>query len=121
MAPHMVIIVPEPTGYAGIKHVAVSLPRIAWLIDHEKWLEPEDVPEPEIRDMRRLRRHKGPRSPSLRTLVRWAIRCDTAEQLGERLRQRYERQARRAGDALPRRTDAEDRQVLDRLLDDAIG
>ena len=31
------------------------------------------------------------------TLVRWAVKCDSAEQLGERLRRRYQRQQRRQG------------------------
>ena len=30
---HMVVIVPELTGYASIRHVAVSLPYAAQLID----------------------------------------------------------------------------------------
>jgi hypothetical protein len=38
-----------------------------------------------------------PRGPSLRTLVRWALKCDSAEQLGKRIRQRYDRQHRGPG------------------------
>ena len=33
---HMVVIVPELTGYASIRHVAVSLPYAAQLIDGKK-------------------------------------------------------------------------------------
>ena len=33
----------------------------------------------------------------MRTLVRWAQACDSAEQLGERLRRRYQRQQQRQG------------------------
>jgi hypothetical protein len=54
----------------------------------------------------------------MRTLVRWALRCHSAEQLGLKLRQRYERQQRRAGGSP--QADVEERRELARLLDDAI-
>jgi hypothetical protein len=34
----MVVIVPELTGYASIRHVAVSLPYVAQLIDGKKYM-----------------------------------------------------------------------------------
>ena len=37
---HMVVIVPELTGYASIRHVAVSLPYVAQLIDGVKYMLP---------------------------------------------------------------------------------
>jgi hypothetical protein len=40
---HMVVIVPELTGYASIRHVAVSLPYAAQLIDGTKYVEPGDL------------------------------------------------------------------------------
>ena len=43
------------------------------------------------------RRQRAPRAPIMRTLVRWALQCDSAEQLGERLRRRYQRQQQRQG------------------------
>ncbi|MBR0851650.1 hypothetical protein JQ543_28180 [Bradyrhizobium diazoefficiens] len=55
----------------------------------------------------------------MRTLVRWALKCDNAEQLGHRIRQRYERQTRRAG--IGPQSTAEDRAAIERLLTDAIG
>ena len=36
----MVVIVPELTGYASIRHVAVSLPYVAQLIDGVKYMLP---------------------------------------------------------------------------------
>ena len=39
----MVVIVPQQCGPAGIMHVPVSVPRIACLIDHVKYLEPSDA------------------------------------------------------------------------------
>ena len=39
---HMVVIVPELTGYASIRHVAVTLPYAAELIG-EKYMLPGDV------------------------------------------------------------------------------
>ena len=92
---HMVVIVPELTGYASIRHVAVSLTYAAQLIDGVKYMLPGDVKPPESGTERR--RQRAPRAPSLRVLVRWAVKCDSAEQLGERLKRRYDRQRQRAG------------------------
>ena len=42
---HMVIRTPMQTGYASIRHVAVSLPYVLpELVDGVKYLEPKDVP-----------------------------------------------------------------------------
>jgi hypothetical protein len=43
------------------------------------------------------RRQRAPRASSLRVLVRWAVKCDSAEELGKRLKRRYERQQQRQG------------------------
>ena len=57
---HMVVIVPELTGYASIRHVAVSLPYVAALIG-DKYMEPGDVKPPEGGTERR--RQRAPRAP----------------------------------------------------------
>ena len=88
---HMAVIVPELTGYASIRHVAVSLPYAAQLIDGVKYMEAKDLPRLEGTELRRAR------APSLGFLVKWAQKCDFAEQLGERLKRRYDRQRQRAG------------------------
>ena len=75
----MVVIVPELTSYASIRHVAVSLPYAAQLIDGKKYMLPGDVKPPESGTERRRQR-------------RWAQACDSAEQLGEK---RYQRQRQR--------------------------
>jgi hypothetical protein len=67
---HMVVIVPELTGYASIRHVAVSLPYASQLIDHVKYMEPQDVRPPEGDTERR--RQRAPRTVS--TLWRKAVR-----------------------------------------------
>jgi len=107
---HMVVIVPELTGYASVRHVAVSLPYVAALIG-EKYMLPQDVKPPEGGTERR--RQRAPRAPSMRTLVKWAQRCDSAEQLGERLRRRYQRQQQRHG--LARTGGRDDRELAERL------
>jgi hypothetical protein len=66
----MVVIVPELTGYASIRHVAVSLPYASQLIDHVKYMEPQDVRPPEGDTERR--RQRAPRTVS--TLWRKAVR-----------------------------------------------
>jgi hypothetical protein len=115
----MVIMVSMLSGYDTLLHVPVSLPRIDCLIDHEQYLEVDDMPPAEIRDLRRLRLQKTPRAPSMRTVVRWALRCQSAEELGQRLRQRYERQQPRRCRRIAH-LEAEDRRELDRLLNDAL-
>ena len=66
---HMVVIVPELTGYASIRHVAVSLPYVAQLIDGVKYMLPGDVKPPEGGTERR--RQRAPRAP-MRYLVKLA-------------------------------------------------
>jgi hypothetical protein len=65
----MVIRIVELTGYAGVRRVTVSLPYASQLIDHVKYLEPQDVKPPE--DDTELRRARAPRGPSLRSLSSW--------------------------------------------------
>jgi hypothetical protein len=86
----MVIRVPLLTTYATVKHVDVSLPLVPCLIDGEEYMDPRDVRPLEGQELRRAR------APSLRFLVKLAMRCDNAEQLGKRLRCRYQRQALQA-------------------------
>jgi hypothetical protein len=114
----MVVIVPELTGYASIRHVAVSLPYAAQLIDGVKYMLPGDLKPPEGGTERR--RQRAPLAPSMRTLVRWAQACDSAEQLGERLKRRYDRQRQRAGlaPADRHRAEAELAERLDKVLAD---
>ena len=97
----MVIRVPELTGYGGIRRVAVSVPYAAQLVDRVKYMLPGDVKPPE--GDTELRRHRAPRGPTLRSLVRLALRCESAEELGRRLKRRYERQQQRQGTAGPGR------------------
>lgn len=85
MAPRsMVVVVPELTGYAVLRHVYVSVPYAACLLDGVKYME--QPPPPETRDLRKMRRQETPRAPTLRRLVKLAMECDSAEQLGHRLR-----------------------------------
>ena len=92
---HMVVIVPELTGYASIRHIAVSLPYASQLINHVKYMEPQDVKPPEGDTERR--RQRAPRAPSMRSLVKLALECQSPEELGQRLKRRYQRQQQRQG------------------------
>jgi hypothetical protein len=56
-------------------------------------MDPRYVRPLEGQELRRAR------APSLRLLVKLAMRCDNAEQLGKPLRRRYQRQALRARQA----------------------
>jgi hypothetical protein len=73
-------------------------------------MRPGDV-KPTERDTE-LRRQR--RAPSLRYLVKLALKWESAEELGKRLRRRYQRQQQRRGTVGPSRATAED--DLDRLL-----
>ena len=78
----------------------------------EKYMLPGEVKQPD--DDTERRRQRAPRAPSMRTLVRWALKCDSAEQLGERLNRRYDRQLQRRGLAPAGNARAE--AELDRIL-----
>ena len=58
---------------------------------------------------------RAPRAPSLRSLVKLALACDSAEQMGQKLKQRFERQKQRAG-VETGRPSAKDEAELDRLI-----
>jgi hypothetical protein len=72
---HMVIRTPMQTGYASIRHVAVSLPYVLpELVDGVKYLEPKDVPHLEGTELRRARAPSmsavGPRGSLIRSSCR---------------------------------------------------
>jgi hypothetical protein len=116
MQPHMVSIIPHQTTYGSIHRLRISLPLIPDLLDNSKYFLESDLPPPageELRPMSRPRITKAPRAPSLRTMVRMAVKCADAEQLGERKR-RYQRQLQRRGLARP--GNGRDEDELDRLL-----
>ena len=71
------------------------------LIDRVKYMLPGDVKPPE--GDTELRRHRAPRGPTLRSLVRLALRCESPEELGRTLKRRYERQQQHQGTAGPGR------------------
>jgi hypothetical protein len=78
------------------QHVPVSVPRIACLIDHVKYLEPSDVKPPTDATERRRFRHRG---PTLRSLVKWAVACDSAEQTRRATAPQVRRRAATPGNA----------------------
>lgn len=110
----MVIRVPELTGYGGVRHVAVSLPYAAQLVDGVKYMLPGDVKPPE--GGTELRRQRAPRGPTLRSLMKLALRCDSAEELGKRPRRRYQRQQQRQGQIQYGRRRATAETELGRLI-----
>jgi hypothetical protein len=126
----MLIWIPTLGGGGLIRHIAVSLPRIDQLLDGQKYLDPADMKPPQ--DMSEppqdAPRHRGPRkrgfefktrrAPSLRALVRLAQACDSAEELGKKLRRRYDRSLRRQGIDPRAKRQARAEAELDRLLQD---
>jgi hypothetical protein len=110
----MVIRVPELTGYGGVRRVAVSLPYAAQLIDGVKYMLPGDVKPPE--GGTELRRQRAPRGPTLRSLVKLALQCESAEEMGKKLTRRFDRRYQRQGLVRPGRATARDLAELDRLI-----
>ena len=116
MIPSMVAMVTIPSAASGVRQVRISVPRIDCLLDNRRYFLPGDLPAPAgegFRPMSRPRITKAPRAPSLRTMVRMAVKCADAEQLGER-KLRYQRQLQRRGLARP--GNGRDEDELDRLL-----
>ena len=101
MAPSMVSLVTVPSAASGVKRVRISVPLIECLVDGVRYFRPGDLPPPEGDELRRMSRPritKAQRAPSLRTMVRMAVKCADAEELGKKLRRRYQRQQGAPGD-----------------------
>jgi hypothetical protein len=117
MPPHMLIRTPMQTGYGSIIHCWVSLPHVPGLVDNVKYWEPDDVKPPQ--DDTELRRYRA-RGPTLRSLVKLALRCQSAEEMGLKLKHRFDRSLRRRGidpsRERQRQAEAALADQLDRLL-----
>ena len=120
MAQSMILLVVVPSE-SGTKRVRISLPLVECLLDHQRYFLPGELPAPageELRPMSRPRITKASRAPSLRTLVKHALKCQSAEELGQRLKRRYQHQQQRQ-EIAPHgrgRAEAELADELDRLL-----
>lgn len=51
----MVVVVPQLSGYGMVRRMYVSLPYVPGLVDGQKYMLPDQVPERESRDLRRMR------------------------------------------------------------------
>jgi hypothetical protein len=123
----MVITLPTLATTGLIRHVRVSLPRVDALLNEpgNKYQLPENMPPPaglELRAMMRPRiaqakaPPKAPRAPSLRSLVKLALACESAEEMGKKLKQRFDRQQQRRGVYARRDPTARDLAEIDRLI-----
>jgi hypothetical protein len=88
----MVRLFPTLDGNSRFGLACISLPLVPALIDGSRYVLEVDLPPKPCRDFRRLRQGKEPRPPSLRTLVKWALTCESAEQLGKKIKKRYDQQ-----------------------------
>ena len=116
----MILLVVVPSE-SGTKRVRISVPLVECLLDHQRYFLPGELPAPageELRPMSRPRITKASRAPSLHTLVKHALKCQSAEELGHRLKRRYDRQLQRRGLARPGRgrDEREFAAELDKLL-----
>jgi hypothetical protein len=109
----MVISVPELTSSATVRFVPVSLPLVEMLVDGSKYRLPGDE-APQLTGAEAYRA-RAPRGPTLRSLVRLALRCQSAEEMGKKLKRRFDRSLRRQGIS-PRRPSRQDEAEVERLL-----
>jgi hypothetical protein len=79
-----------------------------------KYMAPGDVKLPEGDTEKR--RQRAPRGPTLRSLVKLAMRCDSAEQMGKQLKRRFDRSLQRQGAGRHPSDDRENAREFDRLL-----
>jgi hypothetical protein len=123
--PRMIALVPHLTTNCRVRHVRVSVPLIAALVDNERYYLPDELPAPAGEELRAMFRPKiaqvkapprAPRAPTLRTLVRYALKCESAEELGKKLKRRYDRQQQRRGVYARRSPSAADMADLERLI-----
>ena len=78
MQPHMVCLVPHLTTNCQVRHVRVSVPLIAALVDNKRYYLPDDLAAAKGEEPRALYRPKiaqpkpprTPRGPTLRSLVK---------------------------------------------------
>ena len=110
----MVICIPELTGYAGVRFVPVSLPYAEMLLDGKKYRLPGDA-GPRL-DGAEAYRQRAPRGPTLRSLVKLALRCQSAEEMGQKLKRRFDRSLRRQGIDPNRERQARAEAELDQLI-----
>ena len=91
----MLIRTPMQTGYGGVVHVEVSLPYVEQIMDGKKYRLPGDeVPRLDGAEAYRARARRG---PTLRSLVKLALRCQSSEEMGLKLKRRFDRSLRRRG------------------------
>lgn len=127
----MVICITVPCGPSGVRNVAVSVPLVPCLLDGVKYMlpdavkPPQDEPEPPQETSRTGAHKRGfeqtrraPRAPTLRSMVKLALKCDSAEQMGKQLKRRFDQSLRRRGIDPGRDRRAEAEAQLDRLLQD---
>jgi hypothetical protein len=110
----------------SMRPLLISVPLIEALVDGSRYFRFEDRPDepgsgfhvgkPELTRALRPRKApmRAPRAPSLRTLVKMAVRCQSAEELGEKLKRRYQRAKQRAG--IKTGPSAADERELERLF-----
>ncbi len=73
MQPHMVRLVPHLTSNATIRHLRISVPLIADLVDNARYFLPSDLPAPAGDELRPVLRPRLRRTP-----FRWSPNRDPA-------------------------------------------
>jgi hypothetical protein len=116
MPPHMVCLVPFLGSDGRVRHLRISVPLVPCLVDSQRYYLPGDLPETpgsrfhvgkpsaawlaralngEKHMMEPSAAPRRTRAPSMRYLVRLAVKCQSAEEMGKRLKRRFDRQQQR--------------------------
>jgi hypothetical protein len=99
------------SGPSAVVHVEVSVPLVPQLLGQGKYYM---TPKPPAHDTERRRR--AARGPTLRSLVRLARQCDSAEQMGQEIRKRFDHSLQRRGITPPGHAASADLAELDQLI-----
>jgi hypothetical protein len=116
-AADMVSFIPHLTTNCRVRHVRVSAPLIAALTGNQRYYLPDDLAPAcgeELRPNGPTQDHPAKTATRAASLVKTALRCHSAEELGEKLRKRYQRQQQRRG--IEPGPDRAAEAALDRLL-----
>jgi hypothetical protein len=116
----MVCLLPYLNSNARVLHLRISVPLVESSLDGQKYFRPDELPAPSGEELRPMvsPRIKAPRGPTLRSLVKLALKCDSAEQMGRQLKRRFDRSLVRRGIDPNRGRQAKAEAELDRLLQD---
>jgi hypothetical protein len=87
---HMVFLAPHHSA-SQVRQLRISLPLIECLVDGVRYFRPDDLPAPTGDELRPWLRPRITRGPSMRSMVRSALKNDLADETAKKWRRRFDR------------------------------